>query len=100
MYSYSRTQAVNALSSGEAEWYAKVAVFVEALLIRRLLKLFNICVKMELFADASAARGISNRLGVGRTKHLETKTLWLQEFTNGKRGEESVQDLVVSTKRN
>eukprot|EP00972_Heterocapsa_arctica_P043185 6367400-Heterocapsa_arctica.AAC.1 len=34
MFSYSRTQTVVALSSGEAEWYAKVAAFVEALLIR------------------------------------------------------------------
>eukprot|EP00972_Heterocapsa_arctica_P005640 832741-Heterocapsa_arctica.AAC.1 len=42
MYSYSRMQTVIALSSGEAEWYTKVAVFVEALLIRRLLKFFNI----------------------------------------------------------
>ena len=100
MYSYSRTQTVVALSSGAAEWYAKVAVFIEALLIHRLFGFSEIEIKMELFGDASAARGMSNRPGVGRVKHLEIKTLWLQQFTTGKRGEESVQDRAINTKKN
>eukprot|EP00972_Heterocapsa_arctica_P074152 10944998-Heterocapsa_arctica.AAC.1 len=71
MFSYSRAQTVLALSSGEAEWYAKVAAFVEALLIPRCLKFFGVTIGMELYGDASAARGISNRHGVGKVKHLE-----------------------------
>eukprot|EP00972_Heterocapsa_arctica_P017097 2527579-Heterocapsa_arctica.AAC.1 len=55
---------------------------------------------MTLYGDAAAARGISHRFGVGRIKHLEVKTLWLQQFTGGRRGDESVMDLPVSTKKN
>eukprot|EP00972_Heterocapsa_arctica_P089536 13202886-Heterocapsa_arctica.AAC.1 len=68
--------------------------------MRRLLQFFDIPVRMQLYGDASAARGISNRFGVGRVKHLEVKTLWLQQFTCGRRGEESVMGLAVSTKKN
>eukprot|EP00972_Heterocapsa_arctica_P010475 1539395-Heterocapsa_arctica.AAC.1 len=86
MVSFSRTQTVVALSSGEAEWYAKVAAFVEALLIRRCLRFFGVSIGMELYGDASAARGMSKRHGVGKVKHLEVKNLWMQMYTCGKRG--------------
>jgi len=76
-----------------------VAVFAEALLIRRLLAFFDIEVKMELFGDASASRGMANRIGVGRVRHLEIKTLWMQQFTMGKRGQESVTDRVIHTSK-
>eukprot|EP00972_Heterocapsa_arctica_P097928 14448885-Heterocapsa_arctica.AAC.1 len=52
---------------------------------------------MELYGDASAARGMSNRHGVGKVKHLEVKTLWMQMYTCGKRGDESVVDKPVGT---
>eukprot|EP00972_Heterocapsa_arctica_P011220 1643301-Heterocapsa_arctica.AAC.1 len=55
---------------------------------------------MTIYGDAAAARGISHRFGVGRIKHLEVKTLWLQQFTGGRRGSENALDLPVSTKKN
>ena len=30
-------------------------------------------------ADSSAARGTAHRKGVGKIKHLETRTLWVQD---------------------
>ena len=33
-----------------------------------------------LYADSTAAKGIGHRQGVGRLRHLATKTLWVQQF--------------------
>ena len=33
---------------------------------------------VELKTDASAARGIANRIGVGKVRHIEVNQLWLQ----------------------
>ena len=34
---------------------------------------------LELLTDSSAAKGIVMRQGAGRVKHLDIKTLWIQE---------------------
>ena len=34
---------------------------------------------MEVYLDSSAARGVFQRQGVGRVRHLEVKSLWVQE---------------------
>ena len=39
----------------------------------------SISMELNLSTDSSAARGIVQRQGVGRVKHLDIKTLWLQE---------------------
>ena len=39
----------------------------------------NIHVKVEVHTDSSTARSLSNRLGVGTTKHMQNKWLWIQE---------------------
>ena len=36
-------------------------------------------VKMRMHMDASAEFGIAPRRGVGKVRHLDTGTLWLQE---------------------
>ena len=36
-------------------------------------------VSVVLGTDSSAAKGIATRRGVGKVKHLETRTLWVQE---------------------
>ena len=33
-----------------------------------------------LYTDSTAAKGIGHRQGVGRLRHLATKTLWLQQL--------------------
>eukprot|EP00974_Lingulodinium_polyedra_P130370 11213583-Lingulodinium_polyedra.AAC.1 len=100
LYSFARTQTVQAQSSGEAEWYAKISTFIEMLLVFRLLAWIGIKARMEIYGDSAASRGISYRMGVGRIKHLEVKTLWFQEFAQGRRPGEEVADLVVPTATN
>lgn len=44
-----------------------------------LLKDLGRSVKMRMHLDASAALGIAQRRGVGKVRHRDTGTLWLQE---------------------
>jgi len=39
---------------------------------------------IECGTDSSAAKAISERLGVGRVRHLEVASLWIQEATKRK----------------
>ena len=41
---------------------------------------YGLSVKVELLGDATAASGIACRRGVGKVRHLETSTLWLQRL--------------------
>ena len=36
--------------------------------------------QIQLLTDASAAKGISQRTGLGKVRHLETSQLWLQDL--------------------
>lgn len=67
--SWSTTQTVIALSSGEAEYYALVKAASQALGLKVL----------QLVTDASAAKGIAARRGLGQVRHIETNQLWLQQ---------------------
>ena len=70
-------------SSGEAEYYGGCAVVAEALHVQSILGFFDCRFAINWESDSSVARAISERLGVGRIKHLEVKALWLQEKVKG-----------------
>ena len=74
-----RTQTLTAYSSGEAEFYAAVSGTAEGLFLHGLFKFLGFVLSIQLETDASAAKAMSQRLGVGSVKTLEAKTLWLQE---------------------
>ena len=79
--SWSTTQSVIALSSGEAEYYgavkaASIGMGVAGILVDLGLKSkIRICVK----TDSSAAKGIASRKGLGKVRHIEINQLWLQD---------------------
>ena len=78
--SWSTTQTVVAMSSGEAEYYGAVKGACEGIGIAGLIwDLTGKHVKLEVNTDSSAARGIAMRRGVGKVRHLEVRTLWLQD---------------------
>ena len=78
--SWSTTQSVIALSSGEAEYYGVVKGACEGLgVIGLLADLTGMTLSVELSTDSSAAKAIATRRGVGKVKHLETRTLWVQD---------------------
>ena len=83
--SWSVAQAVIALSSGEAEYYAALKGASVALGFRSMLADLGIEAKITLYSDSSAARGIIHRAGLGKLRHLETGYLWLQAAVKAKR---------------
>ena len=82
---WSTTQAVRALSSGEAEYYAALKGASMALGFRSMAADLGENVRITLRSDSSAALGIGGRQGLGKLRHLETGYLWLQDIVNQKR---------------
>ena len=85
MRGWASTQAVHALSSGEAEYYAAIKGACAALGFQSMLKDSGLKASVTLFTDSSAARGIIHREGLGKLRHLETGYLWLQAAVKNKR---------------
>ena len=82
---WSSTQAVVALSSGESEYYGIVKGASEALGIRSMLQDWGIRCAVKLWTDSSAAKGIANRVGLSkRTRHIAVHHLWVQERVENK----------------
>ena len=79
MKTWSKTQSVIALSSGEAELAAMIRGATEALGMQSVLKDFGIWVKLVIRSDASAAIGMVKREGLGKVRHLAVADLWSQE---------------------
>ena len=77
---WSTTQSVIALSSGEAEYYGLVKGAAEALGVKSMLEDFGTReqIDVNICTDASAAVGIVHRRGMGRIRHIEVAQLWLQ----------------------
>ena len=82
LYSSSRTQRVIALSSGEAELLAATSTLCDALFVRQLLAFISDEEPPQVhhFLDASAAKGIMERSGVGRVRRLSVRVLWSQQL--------------------
>jgi hypothetical protein len=81
-------QQVVALSSGEAEFYANGKAIAHALFFLYLMKEMGRVVKVRAGTDTSAARGVLQRAGPGRIRHLQTRFLWVQERVKAKEVEE------------
>ncbi|CAE7679056.1 RE2 [Symbiodinium sp. CCMP2592] len=82
LYSSSRTQRVIALSSGEAELLAATSTLCDALFVRQLLAFIADVDPPQVhhFLDATAAKSIMERSGVGRVRHLSVRVLWSQQL--------------------
>ena len=77
--SYSSTQATIALSSGEAEYYGLVKSASVALGLQAMYSDLGEDVAINLNTDASAAKAIATRRGLGKLRHLAVHLLWLQQ---------------------
>ena len=75
----SSTQSVIALSSGESEFYAIVKAASVLLGFISMAKDFGITYTGTIFTDATVRKGIAERRGVGRVRHLDTQYLWVQQ---------------------
>ena len=83
---WSVTQAVQALSSGEAEFYAVLKGTVEALGLSAVAEELGFIFRPpRVGSDSTAAKGTAYRHGLGKLKHLDLKYLWIQEAARAKR---------------
>ena len=76
---WSKTQAVIAKSSAESELYGVVRGACEGLGMKTLLKDLGSEVQIRLNLDATAAKGILERQGIAKIRHIDVNVLWLQD---------------------
>ena len=79
LHSWSRTQQIVSLSSAEAELHGLCKAASEGLAAANMARELYMPMTLRLLTDSSAARGIVQRAGCGKVKHLDVKSLWLQE---------------------
>ena len=78
--SWSSTQSIIALSSGEAELYALMKVAVQVLGTIAMANDFDFVCSGKVRTDSTAAIGIVSRTGLGgRSRHVRVQYLWIQE---------------------
>jgi len=75
----SSTQQIVGLSTGEAEFMALVKGASVGFGAKAMAKDVGREVDISLDTDASAAKGIACRRGVGKVRHLHTPLLWVQQ---------------------
>ena len=74
-----KSQAVIALSSGEAEYYGLVSGLFQALGEQSTLQDWGIKVSIAGYMDATTGLSIGSRHGLGKVKHIDTVFLWAQD---------------------
>lgn len=77
--SWSSTQGLVSLSSGEAEFYGVTKAAGIALGMRSLMRDLGTTMKVRVWTDSSAAMGICGRQGLGKLRHIDTRSLWVQQ---------------------
>ena len=76
--SWSTTQQIVALSSGEAELYALIKGASQVKGMMTQFKEWGAEINGIIRTDASAAMGMVHRQGLGRTRHIDVQYLWIQ----------------------
>ena len=76
---WSATQASVSLSSGEAEFYGVVRAAGIGLGIQALMRDAGISIPLRVWTDSESAMGTAGRQGLGKLRHLECHSLWLQQ---------------------
>ena len=76
---FSSTQAVIALSSGEAELYAMVKTASQGTGAAAMAADFGEELELELYSDSRAATGIAYRQGLRKVRHIQVQQHWIQQ---------------------
>ena len=80
---WAHTQSILSLSSGEAEYYGCVRAGSSSMGYKSLLADLAVTgKKLRVKTDASVAKSMAARRGLGGVKHIEVNQLWLQEKVN------------------
>ena len=77
--SWSSTQKIIALSSGEAELVAIVKMSTELIGMMSMFLDWDRNLGARVFADSNAALGVVHRKGAGKLRHIRVQMLWVQD---------------------
>ena len=77
--SWSSTQNVISLSSGESEFYAIVKGASQSMGLQSLLRDLHLNTRIRVLTDATTGKSIASRRGLGRVRHIDVANLWVQE---------------------
>jgi hypothetical protein len=82
--SWVATDQVRALSTAEAELYGIVDGSARGIMTQNMMKEIGIDWSVEVGSDSSAAISISSKSGVGKTRHIALRWLWVQDAVRTK----------------
>ena len=74
------SQKVVALSSAESEYYGMCRATTQAEFVRGVMAFWELpqkCIRLKV--DSSAAKAMAERQGVGTSRHIQARYLWLQD---------------------
>ena len=77
--SWSSSQTVVALSSGEADFYSMTKAAAQGMGLQMLLQDMGIAVEIQLMTDADTGKAIASRRGLGKVRHIAAHELWIQD---------------------
>ncbi len=78
----------------EAEYYGLVKGASLGLGLKAMLKEYGVEAGVVIQTDASAAKGIALRRGLGKVRHIEVNQLWVQDMVA--KGKTKVQKIATS----
>ena len=81
---WSSTQSVIALSTGEAELYAINKAAATGMGGQSLLRDIGVDLDLRVFTDASTGKSLASRRGLGKVRHIAVNELWLQSHVQDK----------------
>ena len=77
--SWAAKQNASALSNGEAEFYSVVTGMTTAMGVQAVLTDFGAKMHIRVFTDATAAKSLCSRKGLGKVRHIATSERWVRE---------------------
>ena len=69
---------VRALSSGEAELYGIVVGSARGIFTKHMYEEMGRTIDVDVETDSTAAIGMCSRTGVGKTRHIQVRWVWIQ----------------------
>ena len=82
--SWVASDQVRALSSGEAELYGIVDGSARGILTWHMYDEMGRNINIDVETDSTAAIGMGSRMGVGKTRHIQVRWLWIQDAIRDK----------------
>ena len=77
--SWSSSQSIIALSTGEAELYALNKASATAMGLKSLLADLGVYLEIKVFTDATTGKAMATRRGLGKVRHIAVNKLWIQD---------------------